>query len=259
MNAYVALRAMWGMLVISLVLGMVFVFFVVRTISGISNEVSYRHKYGADWQQPFEQRFGSAEKFRTGTVAAGVGVIAMPSLGFWIYTLLRNNPRRSGKKKPRERHMSNTERVMQARSKALFWNYLGALGFVIGILLVLFRWGIFHDRQNEIILAMFAFAVGYCSIMGGCWWWLRAKVWSEALILIGVWPLPIAFIPFVRIIFVHILLTSPILLLMLLVLTPAILVVVIATLPDKSGVNRKQRRPMNWKDIGKNEARHRQP
>ncbi len=250
---------MWAMLVLGITFVALIVFFAIRTVTGIANEVSYRHQYGGDWQQHFEQRFGPAEKFRTGTIAAGIGTIAMPSLGYWLYTGLRNNPSRGrGKKKVRQRHMSQTERVMQARSKALLWNYLGALGFVVGILLVLFRWHIFADHANESILGMILCTAGYCSIMSGCWWWLRAKDWSEALIVIGLWPLPIAFIPFVRIIFAHILLTSPVLMLLLLVLTPAVLVVVIATLPDKSGVNRKQRRAMNWKNIGKGEPHHRE-
>ena len=243
---------MWSMLVIGLTLATVFVFFAIRVVSGISNEVSYRHQYGADWQQHFEQRFGSAEKFRTGTIAAGIGTIAMPSLAFWVYTAVRKKPYGSNRKKNRrERQMSNTERVMHARSRALLWNYLGLLGIVVGMLLAIFRWHIFATHEDEFVLGMFVFTAGYICVMAGCWWWLRAKDWSEALVIIGTWPLVIMFVPFVRIIVLRVLLaTSPVLLLLVMLLTPAILFTVVATLPDKSGVNRKQRRPMNWKNIG---------
>jgi hypothetical protein len=130
------------------------------------------------------------------------------------------------------------------------WNYLGLLGIAVGALLVIFRWGIFADHANETILGMFAFGAGYCSTIAGCWWWLKAKAWSEAVVLIALWPFSIALIPFVRILFARLLISAPPLLLLVgLFLLPATLFVVVAVLPDKSGVNKKQRRVMNWKDI----------
>jgi hypothetical protein len=254
---YIAFRFGCALVAWSVGTAVIFAIFVVYTVSGISREVSFRNHYGADWQAHFEQQFGPVEKARQKTIATGIGAVALPSLVFWIYRLLRKNPHSGGgRKKSRERHMSNTERVMRARSKALFWNYLGILGIVVGVLLVLFRWGIFAEHIYESILGIFVFITGYCCVIGGCWWWLQAKNWSEGVVFIGVAPLAVTcfivlFIPFVRLIF----LAAPLLLPTSMLMATAILLVVVAVLPDKSGVNRKQRRPMNWKDIGKDEQR----
>jgi hypothetical protein len=217
--------------------------------------MAFHQKYGDGWQAHYEQDVGSLSKAHERLGAAGLGIFALPALSIWAYRVLTAKQYRTRGQRRRdrhERHISNTERTMRARSKAVLWNYLGLLGIVIGALLVLFRWGIFAEHANESVVGIFVFCAGYCSILCGCWWWLQAKNWSEALIIIGLWPAPIMCIPFVRIVFVHLLAAaSPILLLLLMALTPATLVVVIAVLPDKSGVSRKQRKPMNWREIEK--------
>ena len=248
---YMVFRFGCALVPLSVVLAFAFVFFVVSTVAGITCEVSFRTRYGADWQQHFEQKYGSVEKARQKTVATGIGAVALPSLVIWLYKQLRKSPSGSSAKKKKDRRMSTTERVMHARSRAVLWNFLGLLGIVVGVLLVWFRWGIFAEHVNESILGMFVFLAGYCSVIGGCWWWLRAKDWSEGVVFIGVAPLAIAtfiivFIPYVRLIF----LAVPLLLPASMLIMTAVLLVVVAVLPDKSGVNRKQRRPMNWKDIG---------
>jgi hypothetical protein len=252
MSGYRFFRVLQAMIIAPFVILLPFAGCVIFTVNELSLEHSYHQRYGSEWQAQYEKNIGSLDKAHERVGAASLGIIAIPSLTYWVYRAIRKNPHRANSKKHhRERRMSNTERVMQARSRALLWNYLGLLGIVIGMLLAIFRWHIFADHANESIMGIFVFGAGYCSIICGCWWWLKAKSWSEALVVIGMWPLPIMFIPYVRIIFVRLLVaTSPILLLLVMLLTPAILFVVVATLPDKSGVNRKQRRGMKWKDIG---------
>jgi hypothetical protein len=250
MNGYFLFRTMLAMVVGGFFLLVIWITLALGTFVGISNEISYRHQYGADWQVRYEQRFGPLGKARTRTAAAGFGTVAIPTLCFWLYkeiTAKRYNAR--GKRKTRERHMSHTERTMRARSRALLWNYLGALGIAVGVLLVLFRWHIFADHSDEVVLGMFVFLAGYVGIISGCTWWLKAKAWSEAVVVIALWPIIPMFIPFVRVVFLHLLFASASTLLPLLMLmTPIILLVLVAVLPDKSGVTRKHKR-WSYKDI----------
>ena len=239
------------MVVGGIFLAVINIFFVGGTVAMISEEIYARVHYGEDWKARFEEKHGPLGEFNQFLGVMSCAAVTVPLLTVWLYKSVRNPNGASRKKKPGERRMGNTERVMRARSKALFWNYLGLLGIAIAALLILFRWGIFADHANEIILGMFVFVGGYCGIMNGCWWWLKAKAWTEALTIIGLWPLPILFIPYVRIVFIRLVASaSPVLQILMMLLTPAILFVVVATLPDKSGVSSKERRPMNWKNIG---------
>jgi hypothetical protein len=249
MSGYGFFRAIRAMIVLPIVILAPFVACLAFTINEVSVEHSYQHRFGDDWQVQYEKDFGSLSRAHQKLAAAGTGIVAIPALFTWLIMVLRKEYKPGGKRRRREKKLSTVERTMRARSKALLWNYLGLLGVAAAVLLALFRWHIFSDHANEIILAMFVFCAGYCAVICGCWWWLRAKSWSEAVIVIGLWPLVPLLIPFVRLIFLRVLLgTSPLLLLALMVLTPAMLLVVVSVLPDKSGVGRK-RRSWSWKDI----------
>jgi len=136
--------------------------------------------------------------------------------------------------------------VIRARRNALVGNFFGMAGILFSIALAVFRWGIFERHSEEVALAIFVFIVSYCSVLAGCWWWLQAKFCPEPLMLVGVAPLIIACIPFVRLIY----LASPMILPAAMVMAPAILLTVVAVLRDKSCVGRKPR-TWNYKDIGK--------
>jgi hypothetical protein len=129
------------------------------------------------------------------------------------------------------------ERIVIYRRNALLGIYFGLPGIFLGALLVIFRWGIFLDHANEIILGMFVFLAGYVGIIAGCAYWLKAKGWNEALVVIGLMPLGVFFVPFVRLIFF----ASPMLLPIGLFMMSLILIVVVLTLPDKSGVGRQHK------------------
>jgi hypothetical protein len=45
---------------------------------------------------------------------------------------------------------------------------------------------------------MFAFLAGYSGVIAGCSYWLKAKQCNEAIVVIGLMPLALLFIPFQR-------------------------------------------------------------
>jgi hypothetical protein len=133
---------------------------------------------------------------------------------------------------------------MAYRRKALPRIYFGLTGITIAVLLVVFRFGIFAERENELVLGIFVFVAGYCGLISGCLYWVKAKKWSEAVVVIGLLPVVILFIPYVRLIF----LAVPNLLLSSMVMMPLILLVVVAVLPDKSGVSKNRRTRRSHKE-----------
>jgi hypothetical protein len=133
----------------------------------------------------------------------------------------------------RHRPRSNLERIIGYRRNAILGIVFGVAGIALGVCLVIFYFGIFSDHTNEVVLGIFVFLCGYCAVLAGCWWWLKAKACNEALVFIGLMPLAIVFIPFVRLI----LLAAPGMLPVGMVMMPLILVVVVLVLPDKSGAS----------------------
>ena len=142
-------------------------------------------------------------------------------------------PRR---KSHRHQYGSNLERIVHYRRNALVGIYFGLGGVALGIFLVIFRVGIFSDHSNEAVLGMLIFLIGYCAVLAGCWWWLRAKALNEALVFIGLMPLAIPFVPFVRLI----LLTAPAIIPLGMIMMPLILIVVVWVLPDQSERSRRK-------------------
>jgi hypothetical protein len=136
-------------------------------------------------------------------------------------------PRRKGHS---HRYGSNLERIIRCRRNALLGICFGLGGIALGVCLVIFYCGIFLQHANEVVLGIFVFLCGYCAVLAGCWWWLKAKEWNEAIVFIGLMPLAILCIPFVRLI----LLAAPAILPVGMVMMPLILIVVVWVLPDKS-------------------------
>ena len=97
----------------------------------------------------------------------------------------------------------------------------------------------FSDWESQRATGVFVFLPGYILVIAGCRFWLKLKQGNESFIVIGLLPLVIFFIPFVRLIFWF----NPSLLAISMVMSPLILVTVVATLPDVSaGGNRSWRR-----------------
>ena len=206
--------------------------------SEISTENEFRRRFGAEWQTQYENVHGSLAEARTKSAISGVGLIAITSVSGWLWRILRRSWRsqptdhsRNEYRKPRH---SALERTIICRRNALLGIYFGLPGIFVGALLVIFRWGFFRDHSNEAVLGMFVFLAGYVGIITGCGYWLKAKQWNEAIAVIGLLPLVILFIPYVRLI----LIVAPTLLPVGMFMMPLILIVVVLALPDKSGVGR---------------------
>ena len=145
---------------------------------------------------------------------------------------------RSGKSRSRHSHESEIARVVRFRRNALLGNSFGLFGIALGVMSVLFPVGIFEDTENETLLGILIFACGYSGVISGCWWWTKAKSQPDAIVFIGLIPLAILFIPYVRLLF----LAAPGLLPTAMVMMPLVLFVIVLVLPDKSGITQRERR-----------------
>ena len=81
------------------------------------------------------------------------------------------------------------------------------------------------------------FITGYCAIVAGTYWWLKAKAWNKGVVLVELLPLGIIPIPCVR----FMVMTSPWLVPSTTVLLSILLIVVVLALPDRSGRRHRHR------------------
>ncbi len=209
-------------------------------------EAGFRNRYGGAWRAEYEKNFGSLAEARTRVVLGALGFITILALLIWLVKLLLAKPygSRGGGKTHRHAHGSTIERIARYHRNAVVGIYFGLGGIVAGVALVAFRWGIFAERAHEVILGLAVFLGGYCGVVGGCWCWLKAKAWTEAVVFIAFLPLAVFFIPYVRLFF----LAAPGIILVAMVMMPLILVAVVFALPDKSGANRRHH-SLNWREM----------
>jgi hypothetical protein len=139
-----------------------------------------------------------------------------------------------GRSVDQQRRRSRLERHVRYRRNAIVALYFGVPMILASLALYLFRWGIFEDHSKEVALGMFVLMAGYATVIVGCGWWLKAKGWDEAVLLIGLLPVVGFIIPFLR----RLLAREPILMWAGMIFMPAILIVVVFTLPDRSGFSR---------------------
>jgi hypothetical protein len=161
-----------------------------------------------------------------------------------LMTLPDKFPRHSHRplhKRRKHEHTSGLERVFRCRRNALIGIIAGVCGIMFGVSLVLWPGGFGTDPANIRVVGMFVFLFGYVGVISGCWWWLKAKNWNDAIIFIGLMPLGIFFVPVVRLIVIR----NPGLLALGMVFMPFVLIVVVLALPDRSGVTKSSRR-RNW-------------
>jgi len=240
MSGYTFIRSLYAIVGLGLTAALSVLAFAAFGINTIVREVSYRNRFGLDWQAQFENDIGPVAGQRLKGAAALVGAVTIVCILVWLYRTIRHPhaQNRSRPRKHRHERESPIERVVRYRRKALVGVYFGLIGISAGLVLSLFRVGLFEDHANEVALGIFVFAGGFCGVMAGCSAWLKAKGWNEAIAFIGMMPLAVLFVPFVRII----VLASGILPVAM-VMMPIILVVVVLLLPDKSGVSRRRHRP----------------
>jgi hypothetical protein len=214
-------------------------------------EARYRVNFGKTWQAEFEKHHGSLADSHLRIAIAGIGMVVIPLVAFYLYKALRaelqpSQSARAPRKRKQQRRVSRIERVVRYRRNAVWANFYGVSGIVAGVMLVVFRFGFFEDHKNEIILGLSVFITGFCLVVSGCWYWLKAKAWSGAVVFIAFMPLAVLFIPFVRLLFL-VNLAIP---LVCMVMSPLILVVVVFALPDHSNIPRS---PISWDKYNSNE------
>lgn len=117
-------------------------------------------------------------------------------------------------------------------------NILGIAGILLTLLVVFVPTGLFTDPRDDYLLAIVIFVPAYVAVIYGCWWWVKAKGWHEAVVFIGLMPLIVLGIRYVRLIYIAV----PLLLPATMALMPIIMIGVVAVLPDKSGMPRRKRR-----------------
>jgi hypothetical protein len=206
--------------------------------SELKTEARFRNRYGADWQVEYEKVHGSLAAAHARIGLSAVGIVSVSGLVAWLYRILRpgNYSRRRSRQKTSEYvrpAAAHLERTVRYRRNAILGNYFGGAGILLGVFLVIFRVGIFSDHSDEVVLGMFVFLAGYGAVIAGCGYWLRAKQWNEAIAFIGLMPLAIPMIPFVRLVLV----AAPAILPVSMTMMPLILIVVVFALPDKSGAS----------------------
>jgi hypothetical protein len=206
----------------------------------VATEKDFHRRYGEEWKVEYEQMYGSVAQAQTRVGIGAVGIIGIFASGIWLVRVLKKGlSQRSQPSKRQKSDESRGERRVRYKRNALLGVYFGIPGILFSILLAIFRMGIFADHSNEVTLAIFIFMGSYCAVVSGCYWWVKAKHWSEAVVSIAFMPLAVFLIPFVRIL----VLREIGLLITAMVMAPLILVVVVAVLPDKSG---HQRRRATW-------------
>lgn len=140
-------------------------------------------------------------------------------------------------KRRRSQDNSPIARVVRYRRNALLANSIGLAGILVALSFVFFPKGLFEQYDNARVAAIFVFVPSYVSVIYGSLCWVRAKHWPDAVIIIGLLPLVVLLIPYVRLIYLR----APLLLPMGMAFMPIILLGVIAALPDKSGLPKRQR------------------
>jgi hypothetical protein len=239
MNGYLFFRSMQAMLAAGLLVLLGLFACVACIVGEISKEVQYRNKHGENWRVQYERVHGPVYRAHNRIGIAAVGIVAIVGVSIWLGLVLKPKEQRafSWEDTERRRHVrqsSGGDGFSRYRRRAVLGIVSGLVGILAGICLALFRFGIFASHSDEMLLGTGVFLGGYVAVMYGCWWWLKAKEWNEAVVLIGLLPVTVIFIPFVRLIYVAV----PELLPVSMAMATLILIVVVMVLPDKS---RRQR------------------
>ena len=204
----------------------------------VSLEKSYHQRFGDGWQAHYETDQGSLAVAHRKIGVSVFGILSITGISVWLIRHLTDQQPKVAKKS-RHRYGSSVERIIHFRRNALVGVSFGIIGILLSLVLVLFHIGLFTQHDNERVLGIFIFIAGYSAVISGCWWWTKAKGWNEAVVFIGFLPITILFVPFIRLI----VLATPLVLPVSMVMAPIILTVVVAVLPDKSGLPPKKR----WK------------
>ena len=179
--------------------------------------------------------------YSSALAAFGLFPCVQPVVLTVLFVLPDKNAASSNRMKSRQTSHSSESpisRVVRYRRNALVGNILGLFVVLVGISIIYFPVGLFEDFEDEALCGFFVFVCGYVSLIVGCRWWLVAKGWPDAVIFIGLVPLAACMVPYVWEVFIIV----PDLLPLSMFLMALILLVVVFTLPDKSGLSNLRRR-----------------
>jgi hypothetical protein len=209
----------------------------------LRKEIGYRSKYGEGWKAPFERDYGPVARSRFRVGISSCCLLLMTSGLVWLY---RQVPDVDRLRRSSGRRQTEPSPIRSDRDRSKRYAFLGVasgvcgIGFGIWIALfpLSFGLGASADREAPIILGGWVLFGGYSAVIAGCYWWLKAKGWNEVLVVVGLLPLILLCIPFVRVA----LLAIPQILIIGMIMMPLILITVIMVLPDRSGFSKRRRR-----------------
>lgn len=194
-----------------------------------ARQIDYCKRFGDAWRSQYERDWGPLGVAQFKIAVCIVAILAIGVLVYWLFEMARPGSQR--KREAASRRMgSNSERMLEDRRKARRGIGWGLCGIALGVTFVLVDFGLFSEHADEVVLGVFVFLGGYAGVIAGCARWAKAKGWNDAIVFIGLIPVCILVLPFVRSIFV----VAPLLLPAGMIVMPLVLIVVLFVLPDKS-------------------------
>jgi hypothetical protein len=160
-------------------------------------------------------------------------------LALLLFALTDKCPEPSQPKSRRQNRQSESliERTVRYRRNAFAGNVFGLTGILLAVGLYFLPIPLTRTADGRHVVALCFFVPGYATVICGCAYWIKAKFWPDAVLLIGLLPLAILLVPYVRLVYRLV----PMLLPIGMVFMPVIMIGVIAVLPDKSGMPKRKR------------------
>ena len=142
-----------------------------------------------------------------------------------------------GRHRHRHQDESPIAKIVRHRKNAFVYNLFGMIGIILAVMLVILPIPLTETVDAKRLIALGIFVPSYAAVILGCSYWTKAKNWHDGVVLIGLSPLAVFFIPFVRLLYRF----DPVLLPVGMVFMPILMIGVIAVLPDKSGMPKRKR------------------
>lgn len=245
MNAYRFFSILRAGVILGMLLLIGFAAGIAFVCREISREVACRSAWGQNWEAKYQESYGSLSNARVKAGICLVGVVAVVLLA--VNLVHKLNHRRSRLHRRREldneKEMPSThDRITRLRRKG-FWSLcLGFAGLVGSLCFVLLLRPILDELSLNLSIAGLLFFGGYIAIIAGSMWLLEARGWNSNIASIGILPMAPIFVPFVRIGFIHLVLTNPLIPVAMAIMFALLLVVVVFTLKDRLRGTRRRRR-----------------
>ena len=213
----------------------------------IKKESACQKQWGEGWEAHYEQQFRLT--VQEARFKVGFTVVALVVIGVLLVKMVKHladaDPRRRARQNPGRRvrpnphaRESREQRVRRLRRNAMLWCGLGVGGIIAGASMVVF-YPPTHAESDSWVMSLTLFLVGYSGIISGCGYWLKAKGGNENLTVIGLAPLLVLLVPFVRIFALRAIVQYPMSALAVMLFFSVLLLAVVATLPDRSGVSQR--------------------